>query len=897
MSDQKISELTALTGANVADTDLLPIVDTSATETKKITFGEFKSALDTATGFVRITGDTMTGNLSFGDNNKAIFGAGNDLQIYHDGLASYIDDAGTGRLNIRANDRLYLRDTNDSVYAVFYSGAGSFINHNGNTKLATTATGIDVTGTVTADGLTVDGNITSTGGDLNLATLDLNAISATIADTAVDIFVYDTSKDSDGGAWRKRTQGTSWYNETLGTGTRGSRKEFPSVAVIVAESSQVTIYDGDDPDLPMWMVFNNGGTAHGSDNVIGASGDTMSSISMLSGIMMIGTNAARLINFVSEVAYRYSTSGAKPYNGTIAERNSGKGTGTVIASLAIVNNTVNDVAMTVLPNAPIDAATGLPVPTIAVGCASGGTSVITDSGAVYDLTGFAPVENVNFYGDKLAINTPVGSNSYAIIGSANFSSDTTDGVWREVYLSSGATDIKILSNQAAHQAFHGTYYSAGSNGLVSAKPDYTAPETSLHAFTTSTYNTGWMNGDIKLATLSDTDDTDVTGSELVTNGTFDTDTSGWTAANSGVLSVDSARLKITNGIASAGRAHQAITVVVGKTYTISVEGITGTSEPNIRIGNAANGADYGSSTAAGVSSFTITPTQTTIYITLKPNSNTNGNTALFDNVTARLAEEDRSVNNKGLQVFGTITKNPVATGADLVAYTGFSNSNFMVQPYNSDLDFGTGDFSIMGWINVGSSVSPYASILSRVLSANSETNAWSLRIDSSANNYYLYTNNASVFTSPVTRLTWQFLTVARRSGVVYFYVNGAFRTTGPMANTITNVGACVVVGYESTHNMGNSSVALWRISATAPSAEQIAKIYEDEKHLFQENAQATLYGSSDAVTALAYDDTTELLHVGTSQGRSVFQGLRRVDNTTSAVGAAISASNGLVAED
>jgi hypothetical protein len=74
MADKKISDLTALTGANVADTDLLPIVDTSATETKKITFAEFKTALDTATGFVRITGDTMTGDLSFGDNNKAIFG-------------------------------------------------------------------------------------------------------------------------------------------------------------------------------------------------------------------------------------------------------------------------------------------------------------------------------------------------------------------------------------------------------------------------------------------------------------------------------------------------------------------------------------------------------------------------------------------------------------------------------------------------------------------------------------------------------------------------------------------------------------------------------------------------------------------------------------------------------
>ena len=63
----------------------------------------------------------------------------------------------------------------------------------------------------------------------------IDAISESNTDTAVDVFVYDTRKDSDGGAWRKRTQHTSWYNETLNTSTRGARKEFPSVAVIVAK--------------------------------------------------------------------------------------------------------------------------------------------------------------------------------------------------------------------------------------------------------------------------------------------------------------------------------------------------------------------------------------------------------------------------------------------------------------------------------------------------------------------------------------------------------------------------------------------------------------------------------------------------------------------------------------
>jgi hypothetical protein len=66
--------------------------------------------------------------------------------------------------------------------------------------------------------------------------------------------------------------------------------------------------------------------------------------------------------------------------------------------------------------------------------------------------------------------------------------------------------------------------------------------------------------------------------------------------------------------------------------------------------------------------------------------------------------------------------------------------------------------------------------------------------------------------------------------------------------------------------------------------------------LFQENAACTLYGSSDAVTALAYDDKTNLLHVGTSSGRSDFKGLRRINNTTTGITTAISASNRLIAE-
>ena len=82
---------------------------------------------------------------------------------------------------------------------------------------------------------------------------EISQINSEIADTASHVFLYDTSKDSDGGAWRYRTQHTSWYNETLGTEFRGTRKEFPAVAVIVSRTGYLDIYDGDDPNLPLWM--------------------------------------------------------------------------------------------------------------------------------------------------------------------------------------------------------------------------------------------------------------------------------------------------------------------------------------------------------------------------------------------------------------------------------------------------------------------------------------------------------------------------------------------------------------------------------------------------------------------------------------------------------------------
>ncbi|QBQ72579.1 putative structural protein [Roseobacter phage CRP-3] len=106
-----------------------------------------------------LAGGTFTGNVSFGDNNKAIFGAGSDLQIYHDGSNSRVHDTGTGGLRLMGSEFVALQ-SNDGENLVVGSNNGAVqLYYDNATKLATTSTGIDVTGTVTMDGATTSANI------------------------------------------------------------------------------------------------------------------------------------------------------------------------------------------------------------------------------------------------------------------------------------------------------------------------------------------------------------------------------------------------------------------------------------------------------------------------------------------------------------------------------------------------------------------------------------------------------------------------------------------------------------------------------------------------------------------------------------------------------------------
>jgi len=139
---------------------------------------------------------TFNHDIKLGDNGKTIFGAGSDLEIFHDGTDSFISESNSsGSLFIKAT-HLYLQNSSGQDALNLING-NAFLKSGGSTKLETTSTGINVTGTAVTDGLTVDGTASissSSASDVQLTltntdagashapTLDMRRNSASPAD-------------------------------------------------------------------------------------------------------------------------------------------------------------------------------------------------------------------------------------------------------------------------------------------------------------------------------------------------------------------------------------------------------------------------------------------------------------------------------------------------------------------------------------------------------------------------------------------------------------------------------------------------------------------------------------------------------------------------------------------
>ena len=127
-----------ITGLAVTD-----IVGTAATIVTIDT--EALDAFDAKITGVAVTNAVFTGITTYKDNVKANFGDDNDLQIYHDGNNSYIDDAGTGTLAIRSNQVELQKYTGETLANFTADGRVTLFYNNGK-RFETISGGSSVSG-------------------------------------------------------------------------------------------------------------------------------------------------------------------------------------------------------------------------------------------------------------------------------------------------------------------------------------------------------------------------------------------------------------------------------------------------------------------------------------------------------------------------------------------------------------------------------------------------------------------------------------------------------------------------------------------------------------------------------------------------------------------------------
>ena len=118
----------------------------------------------------------FTDKLSIGDSPELIaVGVGSDLQIFHDGTKSTIDN-NTGDLEIHTADRVLIKPANGTETSALFTTNESELYYNNSLKLATTTSGVTVTGTVAATSYTGDGS-SLTGIAVGVATTVATGIS------------------------------------------------------------------------------------------------------------------------------------------------------------------------------------------------------------------------------------------------------------------------------------------------------------------------------------------------------------------------------------------------------------------------------------------------------------------------------------------------------------------------------------------------------------------------------------------------------------------------------------------------------------------------------------------------------------------------------------------------
>lgn len=746
--------------------------------------------------------------------------------------------------------------------------------------------------------------------------------------------IYDTRLDSDGGAWTERCAHTSWYNEPLagrwlgahasesaaravpgaatgdyfqrttdgrfwglnaGSGVtevyRGNKRAFPRTVAILSSSagsgSNVhVIYDLTEPGCPMWMVFKNTSTA--SANYLFTNNGIASALAInaRNGIVALGsaidtvTGGIILLDFPRDRGERISRSdwgGVLPAG--LARRNDPI---LLVLTGRQVMRPVRSIDMTVMPGTPTDPQTGLPPPTVAIATGLGVYVIKSDgtimSSALTNAFSSVSLDSRVLWAQRSDSATLYSAQNPAALG-GNFTltahSATTPPDFNVGNAVAGRTDRRAQLGRAEAAA------------LRVARPSLAAFGNSPAAKIAPTYNAGYLLGDIRRAYLAGAAAGAVGPAVEVVPQPLDFGVGGWALVGGPTVSGNSIT---TTGASGVSR----VMLTVGRAYKVewSATRTAGAGDISLRNGIASSAPLLVPVlTASGSGAAVYVATEEVVYIRVAAGSAWTVNSLSITEIVP-----DRSYKAAGASISGSLVATAAAANADLVGYSGWSASDYLREPYSADLDFGTGAWSVGAWIKI-----PAANAAAGVIVERRGATGPYITLGITAGNVITATAYDGTTTRTVTGSVAynidQWVSVRATytaDGALALHVNGrqVATTTGAPLLTLNNAEAVLTIG--NSHALDApfpGSIALLKLGATVPTAEQSAWIYEQERQLFREGSKCVLPDSGTLVD-LAYDEQTDTWIAASAANVSEWSGLVRTKVTPTAGGNILKVAGG-----
>ena len=186
------------------------------------------------------------------DDVKAIFGGGNDLEIFHSSSNNHsvIKESGSGNLRINADDLIIYNTAVNETKASFLTDGSVRLFHNDIKKFETTSTGIDVTGAVVATSLDISGDVDVDGTlEADAITVNGETLAEVIADT-VGAMVGSNTETGITVTFNDSDNTLDFVVGTLNQDTTGT----------AALATQVTVSANNSTDETIFPVFVDGAT-------------------------------------------------------------------------------------------------------------------------------------------------------------------------------------------------------------------------------------------------------------------------------------------------------------------------------------------------------------------------------------------------------------------------------------------------------------------------------------------------------------------------------------------------------------------------------------------------------------------------------------------------------------